>query len=222
MDDISIIIRCRNEESHIGFAIQSCLDNFNRPEIIFVNNQSTDDSSKVVDFFAHDTDLSPSPNYTDIKTVSISNYSPGRALNLGVQSATRKYILLLSSHCIIRRFSADIYPLLDQYQAVFGNQQPIYYGKKILKRYLWSHFHDSHDLTNLYSQLEQRYFLHNAFCFYKRDQLLEHPFDPNLVGKEDRYWANSLIHRGGSFLYKHDILAEHIYTPNGNTWKGVG
>ena len=34
MDNISVIIRNRNEERHIGYAIQSVLDNFENPEII--------------------------------------------------------------------------------------------------------------------------------------------------------------------------------------------
>ena len=29
---VSVIIRNRNESEHIGFAIQSCLDNFEKPE----------------------------------------------------------------------------------------------------------------------------------------------------------------------------------------------
>ena len=48
---ISIIIRNKNEGKHIGFAIQSCLDKFNNPEIIIVDNNSTDDSLEVVKLF---------------------------------------------------------------------------------------------------------------------------------------------------------------------------
>jgi len=40
MDRISVIIRNRNEEQYIGFAIQSVLDHFNKPEIIIVDNNS--------------------------------------------------------------------------------------------------------------------------------------------------------------------------------------
>ena len=41
MDNISIVIRNRNEGEYIGSAIQSCLDYFNKPEIIVVDNNST-------------------------------------------------------------------------------------------------------------------------------------------------------------------------------------
>ena len=35
---VSVIIRNRNEGEYIGFAIQSCIDNFKKPEIIIVDN----------------------------------------------------------------------------------------------------------------------------------------------------------------------------------------
>ena len=34
MDNISVIIRNKNEEDFIGFAIQSAIDTFNNPEIL--------------------------------------------------------------------------------------------------------------------------------------------------------------------------------------------
>ena len=51
MDNISIIIRNKNESEFIGFSIQSCLDFFDKPEIIVVNNNSVDDSMDVVQNF---------------------------------------------------------------------------------------------------------------------------------------------------------------------------
>ena len=38
MDNISIIIRNRNEAEHIGFALQSVKDHYNNPEIIIIDN----------------------------------------------------------------------------------------------------------------------------------------------------------------------------------------
>ena len=34
--DISVIIRCRNEEEHIGLSIQSVIDYFENPEILII------------------------------------------------------------------------------------------------------------------------------------------------------------------------------------------
>ena len=48
---ISIIIRTREEERHIGYAIQSCIDNFDNPEIIVIDDNSEDQTLKIVSLF---------------------------------------------------------------------------------------------------------------------------------------------------------------------------
>ena len=57
---------------------------------------------------------------------------------------------------------------------------------------MWSNF-ISNSTENFYCDQEQRYFLHNAFAFYKKKTLQKFPFDNNLTTKEDRYWANDII-----------------------------
>ena len=86
---------------------------------------------------------------------------------------------------------------------------------------MWSHFIDKDDI-NQFSKSENRYFLHNAFAFYKKDVLLEHPFDEHLAGKEDRYWINDKIKEGMKSYYDSDTICHHHYTTNGATWKGIG
>ena len=86
MDNISIIIRNRNEAEYIGFAIQSCLDYFDKPEIIIVDNNSIDDSLEIVNLFK---------DRTKIKVISIDDYTPGRSINMGIkkrQISTEKNI----------------------------------------------------------------------------------------------------------------------------------
>ena len=215
MDKISVIIRNRNEGEYIGFAIQSCIDNFKKPEIIIVDNNSTDDSLQVVNLFK---------DRTNIKVVTINDYTPGKSINLGVKHATNERILVLSAHAQITTFNVE---MLNQwfnndYVAVFGNQTPIYKGKKITTSYIWSHLTNT-TKDNLYSKIEDRYFLHNAFCFYNREFLLENPFDEDLSGKEDRYWAIDIVNKGYTYLYDGFYQkCNHYWTSNGATWKGIG
>ena len=82
MDNISIIIRNRNESEYIGFAIQSCLDYFKNPEIIIVDNNSTDDSLEIVNLFK---------DRTTIKVITINDYTPGRSINMGVKEASHDF-----------------------------------------------------------------------------------------------------------------------------------
>ena len=214
MKSISVIIRCRNEEEHIGLTIQSVIDHFENPEIIIIDNQSTDESMKVVSLF----------DRHDIRKYSLNgNYTPGKALNFGVKKANNDTILILSAHSQITDINKDwIEKDLNNHVAVFGNQTPIYKGKKISKRYIWSHFTKIRH-QNLYSKIEDRYFLHNAFCFYKRDFLLENPFNEDLSGKEDRYWAIDIVKKGHKYLYDGFYQkCNHYWTSNGATWKGIG
>ena len=223
LSNFSVIIRTRNEEQWVGHAIQSVLDHLYKPEIIIIDNNSSDKTLEIVNQFAEDPLLnSDSTKYTKVKIFNINNYSPGRSLNFGVMKSTKKNILIISAHCILKKFSeTQILKSLKNYVCVFGNQIPVYRGKKITKRYIWSHFIDEKSL-NMFSKLENRYFLHNALAVYRKDTLKKYPFDPNLTGKEDRYWANKIVKRRMKYLYDPTMIAEHQYTNNGNTWKGIG
>ena len=216
MEKISVIIRCRNEENHIGLSIQSVVDHLKNPEIIIINNESTDESMKVVSLF----------DKYNIKKYSLNgNYTPGKALNFGVEKANNNIVLILSAHSQITTLNIEMlnrWFKMDKHVAVFGNQTPIYRGKRITKRYVWSHFTDDIE-KNLYSNIEDRHFLHNAFCFYNRDFLLENPFSEKLPGKEDRYWATDIVKKGYTYLYDGFYQkCNHYWTNNGATWKGLG
>lgn len=213
MDNISIIIRNRNENEYIGFAIQSCLDYFNKPEIIVVDNNSTDDSLHTVNLFKDRTN--------SMKVITIANYSPGKALNFGVKEATNDIILILSAHSQITKLPSIETMDFKTYVAIFGKQIPIYKGKKITPRYIWSHFKDEPSV-NMFSNIENRQFLHNAFCFYSKQFLLDNPFDEILSGKEDRYWAEDIVKKGYKYYYDPNLVVNHYYTKNGATWKGIG
>ena len=68
MDNLTVIIRNRNEEQYIGFTIQSVIDHFSNPEIIVLDNNSSDNSLEVVGLFK---------NSADIKTINVTKYTPG-------------------------------------------------------------------------------------------------------------------------------------------------
>ena len=209
---VSVIIRNRDEAEYIGFAIQSVVDHIKEPEIIIVDNNSKDDSLKIVSLF----------DRYNIKTYSIDDYTPGKALNLGVNKCSNDTILILSAHSQITKLDLDsVEEHLKNNVAVFGNQIPIFRGKKITKRYIWSHFNDK-EQTNMFSKIENRLFLHNAFCFYTKKVLQDFPFDEKLSGKEDRYWAKEIVNKGLNYFYTPSIEVNHYFTNKGATWQGLG
>ena len=85
---VSVVMRCRNEERYIGYAIQSVLDFFDNPEIIIIDNNSTDDSMKIVKSF----------NFNNINIYNIDDYTPGKSLNYGISKCTTDIILVMSAH----------------------------------------------------------------------------------------------------------------------------
>lgn len=211
--EISVVIRSRNEERWIGHTIQSILDHIPNSEILVVDNESTDDTMDVVRMFEY---------LAHIRTFSIVEYSPGSAINMAVARSTRKYTLCLSAHCVITKLDLQLLEEeLKTHVCVFGKQIPIYRGKRITPRYIWSHFGDQPE-KNMWSPIEERPFLHNAFAVYKRRTLIERPFDPKWYGKEDRYWARDRVKEGSIILYDPSHTCLHHWTPNGATWKGIG
>lgn len=209
MNNITVIIRCKNEERWIGYAIQSVLDNTIDPQIIIIDNKSTDDSMDIVRMFT---------KFHDITIVPIENYSPGRALNMGVKLAKYETILIMSAHCTLRKIFVHQEDI-DRYAAITGKQIPIYKGRKIIPRYIWSHFDNDKDWMNMYSESEKKYFIHNALCMYKTKVLQEFPFDEELYGKEEMYWITNMISKGWMSLYTRSLECEHHWTPNGATWR---
>ena len=134
LSDFSVVIRTKNEERWIGYAIQSVLDHLSKPEIIIVDNNSTDKTIEIVKFFSENPSLNnETNNYSKIKVLNINNYSPGRALNMGVRNASKKYIMIISAHCILRNFNEkDIIKDLEKNVCVIGNQIPVWNGLFLL------------------------------------------------------------------------------------------
>jgi len=214
--NFSVILRNRNEERYIGYCIQSLVDFLgDNVEIVLVDNESTDDSIRIVNTF----------DYLNIKKVDISknNYTPGRALNLGLENCTNDYIFVISAHCEVVKLNLnDVINNLDSgYSAIWGKQIPLWNGKKITPRYMWSNFTDK-STVNYFCENEDRYFLHNGCAFYNKHDLIDYPFGEHHSGKEDRFWVNDMIGRDNKVVYNSDIVVNHHYTGDGATWLGVG
>jgi len=95
----SVIIRTKNEARWIGHCIQSILDNIPSNEIIIVDNNSNDRSLEIINMFKKNPNLEDNPSkYTDITNLTIDEYTPGKALNLGIANAKYDNILIISSH----------------------------------------------------------------------------------------------------------------------------
>ena len=213
---VSFIVRSRNEERYIGHCIQSITDLVGKPQIIIVDNESTDGTIPIVNRF----------EYHDVSKLQINknDYTPGKSLNMGVNECNEDYVMILSAHCEIIKFNFNkMKSKLDSngVGAIWGKQTPIWDGKKISRRYMWSNFGDDSQ-TNYWCESEDRYFFHNAFSMFRTSYLKKYPFDEHYSGKEDRYWANNQIENGFDIYYDSEQEVKHHYTPGGATWMGTG
>jgi len=218
--ELSIVIRTRNEEEYVGFSIQSILDHFGKnTHIIIVDNESTDETLVNVALF-------PKKFYNiDVISLPKKEYTPGRSLNIGIEKAKSNIVGILSAHCSIQQF--DIKKLKEYFNeekcfGVMGKQIPIFKGKKITPRYIWKNFQiDSVAKNPLELSNDDRYFFHNAFSFINKSIWQDIPFDEDLTGKEDRFWAAKLIERGFNFYIDPSFACHHFWTKNGATWVGI-
>ena len=73
----SVVIRNKNEEKYIGYAIQSVVDFLgDKIQLVIVDNESSDESIRIVQTF----------DYLNISWLNIehNDYSPGKSLNMGM------------------------------------------------------------------------------------------------------------------------------------------
>ena len=86
---VSIVIRNKNEATALEKVLQILHSQYQNDfsEIIIVDNNSSDHSLQIAQ------------NY-NCKIVPITDFTYGKATNLGIQNASSNYVLLLSAHAI--------------------------------------------------------------------------------------------------------------------------
>jgi glycosyltransferase involved in cell wall biosynthesis len=196
---VSIIIRTKNEERWI----HSCLNavfaqSYRRIEVIIVDNCSTDRTVQRAQEFP-------------VKIVTIDDFAPGRAINLGIRNSAGDILVCLSGHCIPTNDSwlkNLIEDLADPMVAgVYGRQEPMSFTSDIDKRDLLTVF-------GLDKKVQVRDpFFHNANSAFRRRVWEKIPFDESVSNIEDRIWGRQVITSG---------LRIH-YTPYASVfhWHGI-
>lgn len=93
--EVSVIIPAYNSKDYIARSIDSALaSNFDDLEIIIVNDGSTDDTQKIIDWYA--------ANYPNIVSLQKENGGVADARNFGIKEAKGKYIAFLDNDDMLR------------------------------------------------------------------------------------------------------------------------
>lgn len=195
----SIVIRCFNEEKHIGRLLHGIVQQtVQAVQIIVVDSGSTDATLSIVSRYP-------------VKLISIKpeEFSFGRSLNLGCASAKKEFIVLASAH---------VYPLykdwLEQLLTPFmASEIGLVYGKQVggYKTRLSEHRIFSQWFPEEQSKVQKNPFCNNANAAIPRTMWLKYPYDEDLTGLEDIAWAKLALNNGFRIAYQPAAVVAHIH-----------
>jgi glycosyltransferase involved in cell wall biosynthesis len=195
----SVVVRCYNEERHIGWLLSGIMQQAIREvEIIVVDSGSTDATVSIASRFP-------------VKIVSIrpEEFSFGRSLNIGCRQAQSEFIVLASAH---------VYPLykdwLERLLAPFASPQvALVYGRqrgnstsKLSEHQIFAQWFPKESNPH-----QDHPFCNNANAAIRRSLWERLPYDETLTGLEDLDWAKRAMQLGYKISYAADAEIVHVH-----------
>ena len=200
MPSVALIVRCFNEERHIGRLLTGALQQTRPPdEIIVVDSGSTDHTVTIASAFD-----------VTLVTISPEEFSFGRALNRGVCAA--------ADHDLCVFASAHVYPVYDTWLEhlvgalhspdvvlAYGRQQAPP-GARFSEARLLHHWFPADSAPR-----QNHPFCNNANAAVRRAVWEELPYDEELTGLEDLDWAKRAMDRGHAISYVAEAPVVHVH-----------
>jgi len=196
---VSIVLRTLNEEMWLKSCVNAIkAQNYSDYELILVDSGSTDltvELAKTLEFK---------------KILSISDFTPGKAINLGVEHADGDYIVVLSAHCVPENelWLSELVSAMDEpsVAGAYGRQLPLHFTPP----------DDVRDLLMTFG-IEDRLqtadpMFHNANSIIRKAVWENFPFDPEISNIEDRAWAQLVLLAGHQIRY---VSAARVYHYHG-------
>ena len=196
---VSIIIRTKNEERWITPCFQALSNqSYQDFEIVVVDNNSTDKTLDKIRQFSVE------------KIITVSDYLPGKAINLGIEQSVGHYIVILSVHClpVNSKWLETLVNALDegeQYAGVYGRQEPMSFTAPADRRDLFLVFGLDRKI-----QLKDSFF-HNANSIIRKTCWDAVHFDQEITNIEDRVWAQEMLNLGYQILYEPEASVYHYH-----------
>ncbi len=199
---ISVVIRAYNEAAWLNRCLYAVAHQRQRvSDVILVDNESIDASRTIAESYG-----------ARIIPISRSEFSYGRALNLGIAAAKYQTVILLSAHCIPADelwsdyLDAHIGERADARTCgVYGRQEPLPDTSDIDARDLWTTFREERQVQTT------DYFFHNANSAIRKSAWNELPFDEEINGVEDRAWAKLMLAAGWRIVYEPHARVYHFH-----------
>jgi len=197
-----VVVRCFNEEAHIGRLLTGVTRQTLVPdEIVIVDSGSTDATLAIAAAFP-----------VTIVKIAPEDFSFGRALNVGLSRVSARLAILASAHVypIYDTWIAElIAPFGDPEVAVtYGRQQTPPGGRYSERRLLAQWFPAT-------SVARQRHpFCNNANAAVRVHVWKQQPYDEHLTGLEDLDWAKRAIAAGHVASYVAEAPVAHVHNEN--------
>jgi rhamnosyltransferase len=197
---VSIVIRCRNEEKHIGKLLRGIASqDYKDLEIIIVDSGSTDGTLREVSQFS-------------VKIIHIKpeEFSFGRALNIGCEAASGEYLLFASAHVypVYKDWITRMMTPLNEdkniglvYGQQRGNEITKYSENRIFEKWFPNE-----------GTLDQSHpFCNNANCIIRKSLWEKQKYDETLTGLEDMDWAKKIMKLGVKISYVPEATIIHVH-----------
>lgn len=200
---VSIIIRCCNEEQHIGRLLsgimQQSMTDF---EIILVDSGSTDATLAIASRYP-----------VNVVSIRREEFSFGRSLNMGCAAAKGEFLLIASAH---------VYPVyrdwIEQMIRPFGDPKTVLtYGKqrgnevtKYSEHQIFAKWFPEES-----ARIQDHPFCNNANAAVRRAAWEAMPYNEEITGLEDLDWAKQAMEQGMRISYNAsaEIIHVHEETP---------
>jgi glycosyltransferase involved in cell wall biosynthesis len=199
MSDVSIIIRCYNEEQHIGRLLSGIMQQTVQDiEIIIVDSGSTDATVPIASRYP-----------VKILSITPEEFTFGRALNLGSSVAQGEFIVIVSAH---------VYPVFDDWleQLLRPFDVPnvvLVYGKqrggettKYSEHQVFAKWFPDHSVAK-----QGHPFCNNANAAIRRSIWEQLHYDEALTGLEDLDWTKRVMALGYSIAYSAEAEVIHLH-----------
>ena len=202
----SVVVRCYNEERHIGRLLSGLVRQKLQPgQIVVVDSGSTDATLAIASRFP-----------VEIHTIEPEQFSFGRSLNIGCRAATGDLLVFVSAH---------VYPVydtwLEELTAPFADPEvALTYGRqegdertKYSERRVMARWFPATSIPR-----QDHPFCNNANAAVRRSVWEVQPYDEELTGLEDLDWAKRALEAGHALSYVATAPVVHVHE---ESWSGI-
>lgn len=199
MPAVSLVVRCHNEEAHIGRLLTGALRQTQVPDqIVVVDSGSSDATVAIASAFP-----------ITLVTIEPEEFSFGRALNKGLEAATGEFAVIASAHVYpvfdswIERLTA---PFADAGVALTYGRQQAPATARFSEHQLLARWFPRRSVSR-----QQDPFCNNANAAVRRSLWQELRYDEALTGLEDIDWAKRAMSRGYAVSYVAEAPVVHVH-----------